>query len=889
MKSKVLNFIISGGFKMVSNILYFQEIDNTKLLAVGGKGLNLGKLSKIDGIRVPRGFCVTTEAYRTSIEKNAKLDELFDKLTKLKSEDKNQIAKISNNIRLIIENLTIPKYIESEIIRALSLYDEQQAYAVRSSATAEDLPNASFAGQQDTYLNIKGETEVLRHIIKCWASLFTDRAVTYRIQNNFDHRKVLLSVVVQEMIMSEISGIMFTADPMTSDRKTLSIEAGFGLGEALVSGLVNPDVYKVQDGMIVDKSIGTKDLEIHPNQGGGIEELKIDSGNLNMETLKDEQIQQLAYLGKKIEFHFGCPQDIEWCLVNNKFHIVQARPITTLFPIPKSSDPKQPRVFMSIGHTQMMTDAIKPLGMSFFEMITQSSMNKAGGRIFADITHDLSSMIGQKRLIVATGKQDPLIQNVIKQLIEDKTFSDSLPRGKRNIQGGIFTLGSFLETIKMYRKNDLFAIEELLDRFEKEVTEVDKQLSKLSGTDVVDFIHNDRDKLLAMAYNPTMLGAIIAGILVNDWINKKVQKWLGKKNVTDVLSKSVKHNITTEMGLALCDVADTFRKYPQVLDYICNDPTDENFFEKMVKIPGGQEPYKSFKKFLDRYGMRCPGEIDITKDRWGEKPTQLISMLLNNIRVLETGEHKVKFQIGKQEAQEEEDEIIRLLKNIRGGHKKANKLQERIRLLRNFVGCREYPKYYIVRRYQIYKKSLLKEADNLVNKGIIKNREDIFYLYFDELSDVLRTNKLDYSVIEIRKNDYDRFEKMTPPRVITSTGFVPTPESLSDNLPINSIWGIPVSSGVVEGRARVVLSVNEANLEDGDILVTKFTDPSWTPLFVTAKGVVTEVGGFTTHGAVITREYGLPGVVGVENATKLIKDGQMIRVNGTEGYVEVLE
>lgn len=869
-------------------ILTFNEIDKTKLMIVGGKGLNLGQLSKVDGISVPDGFCITTEAYKKFIDNNADLKVLIDKLRELKSDDRDKISKISKKIRLVIENLRMGVDIENEITRVLLIYGSNEAYAIRSSATAEDLPHASFAGQQDTYLNIRGKDEVIQHIIKCWASLFTDRAVTYRIQNGFDHRKVLLSVVVQKMIMSEASGIMFTADPMTSDRKTLTIDAGFGLGEALVSGLVNPDIYKVVNGKITKKNIGTKEIEIRTDQSGGTKEIRIENGRQQEQVLEDEKIQKLAAIGKKIESYFGSPQDIEWCLVDNEFYIVQSRSITTLFPLPKVIGSKKPRVYMSIGHTQMMTDAIRPLGISFFEMISEVSMEKIGGRVYTDITHDLASTIGRSRLVMASGKQDPLIQSAIKNLIEDKKFMASLPKGKRNVQGGIFTLASIIETIKISRKNDPSIIKGLTNEFEKEVRDMEQQLSKLSGDRVFEFIVKDREKLLKVAYNPKMLGAIIAAILVNDSLNKKVRKLLGDKNAADTLTKSLDHNVTTEMGLALCDVADIIRKHPKVLQYISQNPGDEKFFEEMERLTGGKETSEVFRLFLNKYGMRCPGEIDITRERFEEKPTQLIPMLLNNISVLKSGEHRIKFLVGRQEAKDKEEEIVRRLNNLPGGSKKAKKIGKSISLLRNFIGCREDPKYYIVRRYQVYKKALMEEARKLAEKGIIKNVEDIFYLYLDELRDVVRTNKLDYSIIVERKENYARYEKLTPPRVFTSEGFVPRYSFSTGNIPKGAIPGIPVSTGIVEGRARVVLSVGEAKLEDGDILVTQFTDPSWTPLFVTIKGLVTEVGGFTTHGAVITREYGLPGVVGVENATKLIKDGQRIRVNGTEGYVEIL-
>ena len=804
-------------------------------------------------------------------------------------EDRDKISSVSKQIREIIENIKIDSDVENEILSELSNYDKDKSFAVRSSATAEDLPTASFAGQQDTYLNIKGEHEIISYAAKCWASLFTDRAVTYRIKNKFDHKKVLLSVVIQEMVMSEASGTMFTADPMTSDRKTLSIDAGFGLGEALVSGIVNPDIYKVKCGKIAEKNIGIKEVEIKPAASGETEELNIGDERKNMHVLTDNQILYLAEIGRKIETYFNSPQDIEWCLYNGEFYIVQSRAITTLFPIPDCEGKEIPRVYMSIGHTQMMTDAIKPLGMSFFEMISESTMDRIGGRIYADITHDLSSYAGKKRLVMATGKQDPLIQNALNNLIKDKSFMKSLPHGERNIKGGIFTLKSLLETFNVSRKNDPHIIESLLEGFEKEIKETDKLLSELPDTEALEFIQEDKVKLLSMAYNPTMLGAIIAGIMVGDSINKSVEKWTGEKNVVDILSKSVERNVTTEMGLALCDLSDVVRKYPDIISYISDNPNDDTLFEDIKMLYGGDEVVEAFRLFLDKYGMRCPGEIDITKERWEEKPAQLIPLILNNINVLKSKEQQEKFKAGKLTAKAKENEIIKYLEGMPGSGKKSKKLKKNIGILRNFIGCREYPKYYIVKRYRLYKRVLKNIADTLVEKGVIKEAEDIYYMYFDELKKAVAANKFEYYIIEKRKNEYTHFEKLTPPRIITSDGYVPHVKMPYANIPEGALSGIPVSSGIVEGRARVILSMNDAKVEDGDILVTQFTDPSWTPLFVTIRGLITEVGGFTTHGAVITREYGLPGVVGIENATKLIKDGQKIRLNGTEGYVEILE
>src|SRR5690242_951910 len=278
---------------MSSFVLGFQDIDKTKLMVVGGKGVNLGELSRVKGTCVPDAFCISTEAFKRIIGETSSISELLDQLSLLKVEDRDKIAELSGEIRRVIEGIAVPQDIHEEIARLLCRLDEKNAYAVRSSATAEDLPTASFAGQQDTYLNIIGKESILKHISKCWASLFTERAVTYRIQNGFDHFKVLLAVVVQKMVFPEVSGILFTSDPVTSNRKVLSIDASFGLGEALVSGIVNADNYKVRNGEIIDKKVPAKKLAIYSLKEGGTKQQEIESDQQNNQALTDAQILQL--------------------------------------------------------------------------------------------------------------------------------------------------------------------------------------------------------------------------------------------------------------------------------------------------------------------------------------------------------------------------------------------------------------------------------------------------------------------------------------------------------------------------------------------------------------------------------------------------------------------
>ncbi|MDF2615103.1 MAG: phosphoenolpyruvate synthase [Clostridia bacterium] len=869
-------------------VLLFNEIDNIHLPEVGGKGANLGELSKVNGLYVPEGFCVTTEAYKRTLEFNSEIDLLQEQLSHLKADEREKISTISKRMREVIESAEIIKEIEETITSSITKLGEEYAYAIRSSATAEDLPTASFAGQQDTYLNIIGKEEIIKHVRKCWASLFTERAVTYRIQNHFDHRKVYLSVVVQRMIFPVSSGIIFTADPITSNRKVVSIDASFGLGEALVSGLVSADNYKVRDGRIIDKKISEKKVAIYAQERGGTEEREVKDEQRNAQTLSDEQILQLADIARRIEAHFGRPQDIEWCLFEGKFFIVQSRPITTLYPIPEN-DGKN-RIYASLGHLQMMTDDIKPLGISFCQMLSfwfGENLKPAGGRLFIDGTYDLASPIGRKILLASMGNADILMKNALMNLMERKDFIKILAKGKGSISMSSGALGWIKPAIKVYRSNDIKLIEKVIAHNEKLIKDMEQQIQKLSGEKLLEFILNDTKALKTTLTGPGNMSLMAVGGFVSNWINKKMEKWLGEKSAVDTLSKSVVNNITSEMGLALVDIAGVVRHYPAVINYF-EYAEDETFFEYLSQLEGGNEVGRVMKAYLEKYGMRCPGEIDITKPRWSEKPTALIPMILSNMKNSEKVSGHNIFEQGKSEAKEKENQLLRQLEKQPGGKQKAKKAKRMISLLRNVIGFREYPKYSFIKRFQIYKLALLREADLLVQKGVIKEREDIFYLYFEELQQAIRTNHLDYSLITKRKEAYEVYKKLTPPRVMTSEGEIISGTYNAGNMPKDALLGVTVSAGVIEGRARVVVRMEDAKLEEGDILVTAFTDPSWTPLFVSVKGLVTEVGGLMTHGAVITREYGIPGVVGVENATKLIKDGQRIRVNGTEGYVELL-
>ncbi len=846
---------------MGDDVLGFQEIDGAMLARVGGKGAHLAELSRVEGIRVPAGFCITTDAFqRIMAQARARsIDHRLERLSRLKPDEREAIRPLSAEIRAILEAIAIPDDLAAAITRALDRLGEHAAYAVRSSATAEDSPTASFAGQQDTYLNVVGPAAILQHVSRCWASLFTERAVTYRLRNGFDPRKIYMAVVVQRMVSAQAAGVLFTADPVTGNRKVASVEAVFGLGEALVSGTVNPDVFKVRDAEIVARRLATP-----------------------QPALTDVQVLRLVEIGRRIEAHFGRPQDIEWCLEGDDFHVVQSRPITTLFPVPVARD-RQNHVYLSVGHQQMMTDAMKPLGLSLWQLTAAVPMYEAGGRLFVDVTRRLASPGSRAGLLEAMGKHDPLMKDALQTLLDRGEFIGSAV----DVDPG----GAPARAASPPLETDPAIVAELVERSQTSIAAVKRDIRMKSGSALFDFILADIQEVKRILFDPRSHQVFMSAIEASAWLNEQLQAWLGEKNAADMLTQSVPNNVTSEMGLALLDVADVIRPYPDVVKFL-EQVEDEGFLDERGELArlagGGREARDAICAYLDRYGMRCAGEIDVTRPRWSERPTTLVPLILGNIKSFERGEGARRFEHGLQQARKKEQELLERVRALPDGARKAEETRQMIERVRTFIGYREYPKYGMISRYFVYKRALLEEADRLVAAHVLREREDIYYLTFQELHDVVRTGKVDPQLIAQRKDAFLSYRALTPPRVLTSDGEAIAGAYRRADLPAGALVGLAVSAGVVEGRARVLLDMAEAEVEAGDILVTACTDPSWTPLFVAIKGLVTEVGGLMTHGAVIAREYGLPAVVGVEHATQLIEDGQWIRVHGTEGYVEII-
>ncbi|WP_088810395.1 MULTISPECIES: phosphoenolpyruvate synthase [unclassified Listeria] len=867
---------------MGSFVYDFQEIDQTKFSLVGGKAANLGELRKIQAIRVPAGFCVTTDAFQKMMESSSDIQHVLTQLAALEIGQQTAIREVAQKIRHAILTQAIPNEVADEIKSVLRSYGTDFAYAVRSSATAEDLSGASFAGQQDTFLNIKGEDAILAHVQKCWASLYNERAIIYRLQNGFSGEPKL-AVAIQKLVPAEAAGVLFTADPLSGDRTVTTVDASFGLGEGLVSGQVQADVYKTKNGKVTSRLVAQKEVAFFTQGEKGVLKQALSEERRAQQVLSNEQILELTNVGREIERNFGYPVDVEWCLFNGKFYVVQARPITTLYPLP-ANDEAVKRIYLSVGHQQMMTEPLLPLGMSVYVQTSFGERFQAGGRLFVDVLPRLVSPESRYAILETFGSE-PLTKDALTTILKRGNFVETADEfdEARITENKVKKLASVPETINL----DPQIVPTIVQNRENVLNELKHEIKTLTGAELIQFIQNDIAKLKSFLSDKQTISAIMASMDSAAWLNEKMQDWLGEINAADVLSQSLPDNITSEMGLALLDVADTLRPYPEIIAYL-ESVKDNQFLKELPRFKGGEEVRAALLDYLQAYGMRCVGEIDLTKPRWSEEPEILVPMILSNIKNFSQGARKEKFDAGLTEASNKRSELLERLMELEDGETKAAETSQVIQALRTFSGFREYPKYVMITHYFVYKQALLKEAETLQIAGLIEQPEDIYYLTLAELEEVFQTQTANAELIQKRKAEYDLYQTLTPPRVMTSDGEIVTGEYKTDDLPKGAIPGLAVSSGVAEGRARVITKIEDAALEPGDILVTTFTDPSFTPLFLGIKGLVTEVGGLMTHGAVIAREYGLPAVVGVDGATSQIKDGQMIRVNGTKGYIEIL-
>ena len=887
----------SRGVEEAQPTLTFREIDHAALPLVGGKAANLGEMVRAK-LPVPGGFCVTTAAYGR-VADEADLAETLAALATTPPEDAARLSELAAAARSALLEVSIPDDLAREIFAKYEALGDDVPVAVRSSATAEDLPQASFAGQQDTFLNVVGTGPVLDAVGRCWASLWTDRAVSYRATNGIDPRAVRLAVVVQRMVAAEVSGVLFTANPVTGRRRQAVIDASVGLGEAVVSGAVNPDHFVVDaaTGEILERRQGDKRVAVVADPGGGTR--RIEPARGEEACLSDEQIRALAHLGSRVEAHYGAPQDTEWSIdAEGRIWLLQARPITTLFPLPAGApDPEDDlRVYFSASVAQGVYQPLTPMGRQAFRLIGSSisallgyppadrfagprPYAEAAGRLFVDITPALRSTFGRGLLDRAMRNMEARTVPILHRLAEDPrlapTTSGRWP-AIRAVLPPLLRLGVPQRAALALLRPE--AARGRAARTAAGFREAGAQPAGAAG-------RLDEAERLLLGGPPSLLPgvppAFVAGLVANALAGKLLGD-LATEDERRVALRALPHNPTTEMDLDLWALAQRVRAEPAAARAVRETPSRE----LALRYHDGALPgvlQEGLARFLETYGHRAVAEIDLGLPRWSEDPAHILGVLSNYLR-LEDPERApdVQFRRASQQADEMIGELVR--RASRKGRLRGRLVGFFLGRARSLLGLREMPKFCIILLFAQVRALLLSAGEELV--GRFERAEDVFFVSLPEARRAVGGEDL-RTLVRERRAEYERqTRRRHVPRVLLSNGTEPEAEAHARAGDTGrDIEGTPASGGVASGRARVMLDPADGDLEPGEILVAPSTDPGWTPLFLTAGGLVMEMGGPMSHGAIVAREYGIPAVVGVPDATRLIATGQDLTVDGTSGTV----
>lgn len=873
----------------------------------GGKGANLARLAGA-GFPVPGGFLIPTAAYRAFVAANGLQPAILAALAAARPDDPDALQAASASIRARFEAGALPAELAAAILAA---YVElgRPAVAVRSSATAEDLPDLSFAGQQDTYLNIAGDQALLAAVARCWGSLWTARAIGYRARNSIAPDGVALAVVVQAMVQSEASGVLFTANPLTGLRSETAIDAALGLGEALVSGLVEPDHYlvDVSAGRISKKALGAKALSIRSQAGGGTSRMA-ESG-ADRPALPDAAILQLAQMGQQVaRLYENEPQDIEWAWADERLYLLQARPITSLYPLPAGVGPDPLRVMGSFGAMQGLLDPLTPLGRDLIPRLIVSMIGifgrqetpasqrvvlAAGERIFADITGFVRHPRGRGLMRAILGVIEPSAGLALEAVWDDPRLAvqQARPRLRTVLKLLHFAAGVWARLLYslLAPASSRRAVRKIVDdAITRTQTDMDQAQSL---ADILATAESFLDKTFT-AILPAIVPRIAAG-LAPLYLLIRLSRDLpnGRQTALEV-TRGMPHNVTTEMDLALWQTALLLRGDSESLAAF----QAAEAAELAARYQAGQLPpaaQSAVGRFMARYGVRGLAEIDMGRPRWRENPAPVMQALQSYLTISDPAQAPdAVFERGAASAQAAIDRLAAELRRTHVGWLKARLARWAAGRARAIAGLRELPKWTIINISGIVRARLLREGEKLAAQGVVERADDLFFLSWDELAAMAAEAQLPWrQIIAGHRAAFAReMRRKQVPRLLLSDGraFYEGVDASAGGAE-GVIIGSPVSPGVVEGRVRVVLDPHHAGLQPGEIMVCPGTDPSWTPLFLAAAGLVMEVGGMMTHGSVVAREYGIPAVVGIRQATTRLTSGQRVRVDGSTGEITLLD
>ncbi|MFE3453855.1 PEP/pyruvate-binding domain-containing protein [Nonomuraea sp. NPDC059194] len=930
--------------------LPFAVIDAGMLADVGGKAANLGELTAA-GLPVPPGCCLTTEAYHRVAEGTA-LKDVIAELATTDATDTAALAGLAGRARALLLDAPVPDEVRAAVDESYARLGDRAPVAVRSSATAEDLPYASFAGQQDTYLNVVGPEAVRDAVRRCWASLWTDRAVAYRASNGIDHAAVRLAVVLQRMVDAEVAGVMFTANPVTGRRHEAVIDAAPGLGEAVVSGAVNPDRFVVDaaTGQITERRIGDKRVSIRPLPGGGTERTEHtgrtegtggteraghtegtgntegtagikstertepteptertersemrDAQQAQQACLTDDQVRDLAALGRRVEEHYGSPQDTEWAIdADDVLWLTQARPITTLYPLPETNETARDglRVYFSVNVAQGVMRPFTPMGLAAFKVISGGAaamaghpptdplagagiVVQAGQRLFLDITAAVRSKAGRLILPRALAFGEARAGVVFEQVAEDPRLSLTTT-----------SLRPFLRTAARVARRvgapkrvalALARPQAALDYTRRLGKAIEARLRIDQGASAEQRL--DHAERCLRGTFPTIFSIMPIAVVGYAGFGLAGRLSGAKGEQLQAVLRSLPNNPTTEMDLELWRLATEIGADPEAAEPF----RTQRVGELAARYARGElKAQRAIDRFLARYGHRGVAEIDLGMPRWSDEPAHILGVLANYLRL--DGDDLTPDEMFARGAQEAERAVRTIVAMAAARGRWRGRLAAfGLRRTRLFGGLRELPKYYMVEVLAAVRRSMRVVGEELVAKGVLDTADDVYFLDFRETRAALGGGYLGALVAERRAAYEQEVRRRHVPRVLLSDGTEPEALAVRAAAEEGALTGTPASAGTVTGPARVVLDPVGAHLEPGEILVAPSTDPGWTPLFLTAGGLVMEMGGSMSHGAVVAREYGIPAVVGVADATHEIVTGQTITVDGSAGVISIAE
>lgn len=885
-------------------ILPLTAVRQSMTALVGGKGANLGEMLSA-GLPVPPGFCLTTGAY-AQVAQEAGLEALLDARVPEDGGSGEQLAELAREARASLLRVPIPAQVVVPLVEAYRLLGEGATVpvAVRSSATAEDLPFASFAGQQDTFLNVVGTHELLIAVRNCWASLWTDRAVSYRASQGLDQRRVQLAVVVQCMVESAVAGVLFTANPLTGKRRQALIDANPGLGEAVVSGATNPDhiVVATATGEVLEYRPGEKRVVIRAVPDGGTQRVEEIDRSAEL-CLSAAHIRTLTALGAQVEAHYGAPQDIEWALDHtDHIWLTQARPITTLYPLPASAPrtDDELRVYFSANVVQGVYRPLTPMGIAAFQLLGSTiatifgfpprhpqqgpgALTVAASRLFLDVTAILRHSRGRYFLIHVVGRfAEARSVELFRQAGADPRLSI--------VSRSPWPLIRLAFRLLIQKGLCLYLIQALL-RPSAAQARVERMEARLRACGAVPASAGASEHLEAcerllssqtFSHILTLLPAIPVGFGAYG-LACRLLKDLATPDELQRVIQGLPANPTTVMDLALWTLARQVRSDPAAARCLLEQPAQHlaRDYREGTLPPVLQQ---GLAEFLRTYGHRGVAEIDLGLPRWSEDPSHLLGALANYLRLTDSSQAPdMQFQQSAQAAEALVDELSR--RAARLSRWRGIRVRFCLQRARALIGWREKPKFYLVLVLARVRALLWTVGEALAHAGWVEAAEDIFFLTLQEARAALAGADM-HEVVRERRSDYQHeLRRRHIPRVLLSDGTEPVADSQPSGTPEAHLRGTPASPGRVTARARVILDPVGAQLEPGEILVAPSTDPGWTPLFLTAGGLVMEMGGAISHGAVVAREYGIPAVVGVPGATERIATGQRILLDGSQGTV----